>query len=298
MTTILLNLNLDVLSWPFWPFLAIYTGLTLGMILGLVFWSRHIKKVYYKKALNQKIKISNPLQIAYLKNGLRGYIRAVLFKLIRQDYLEVPRKGWRGHRLKSKAGHPSIKLLSEEEQTIYHYAVSQGNWEKVINYKELHEDLRLTAEDLNSQLTRYSLLYPQNIIHRLNRVRAFFMFFVLLFGAYRYIGGIKLKIHSWSLLTVGLVGMVLIIHLARLDRVTKQGKTYLMTLKKRYHKPRRSISDQHQLVKVSLLKDNKQAITTIQDLLKEKDRSKKEKRSIRLNDNLDFSTPPNTQLET
>jgi len=296
MITILFNLNLGVLSWPFWHFMAIYTSLILVMILGLVFWSQHLKKVYYKKALSQKIKISNPLQVAYLKNGLRGYIRTVLFKLIRQNYLEVPRKGWKGYRVKSKAGHPSIKLLSKEEQTVYHYAVSQGNWEKVINYKELHEDLKLTAEDLDSQLTHYSLLYPQGIINRLNQIRAFFMLFVLSFGAYRYFGGIKFKTNAWSLLAVGLVGMMLILHLARLNRVTKQGKMYLLTLKKRYYKSQRAVSDQHQMVKVSLLKDNKQAMSTIQQFLK--DKPQPEKMRLRLGDNFGLKVSPNTQLET
>jgi len=296
MTTILFNINLDVLSWPFWHFMAVYTSLITGIILMLVFWSQHLKKVYYRKALSKKIKISNPLQVAYLKNGLRGYIRTVLFKLIRQNYLEVPSKGWRGYRIKSKAGHPSIKLLSKEEQMIYHYAVSQGNWEKVINYKELHEDLRLTAEDIDSQLTHYSLLYPQGIVNRLNQIRAFFMLFVLSFGGYRYFGGIKWKAHTWSLLTVGLVGMLLIIHLARLNRVTKQGKMYLTTLKKRYSKSHSNTNDQHQLVKVSLLKDNKQAMAVIQRLLKDKAQSKKV--SLQLGDNLRFRASPNAQLET
>ncbi|OJJ20122.1 hypothetical protein BKI52_16760 [marine bacterium AO1-C] len=289
------------MSWPFWHFLAIYASLILGMTFGLVFWSRYLRKVYYKKALSQKIKISNPLQVAYLKNGLRGYIRTILFKLIRQNYLEVPRKGWKGYRIKSKAGHPSIKLLSKEEQTVYHYAVSQGNWEKVINYKELHEDLRLVAEDADSQLTNYSLLYPQSIINRLNQIRAFFMLIVLSLGAYRYFGGIKLKAHSWSLLAVGLVGMMLILHLARLNRVTKQGRMYLMTLKKRYDKPKSSINDQHQLVKVSLLKDNKQAMQVIQRLLKEqakKDEVRETQVRPKMRSNLGLVTSSNARLET
>lgn len=295
MNTIILNLNLDVLSWPFYLFLILYAGIILVIIAGLVLWSQYLKKTYYHRALSQKIKISNPFQVAYLRNGLKGYIRSVLFKLIQKGYLEVPRKGWRGYRLRSKSGHPSVKLLSKEEQTVYHYAVSQGNWDRTINYKELHEDLRLVTEDMDNVLTNYHLLYPKGVINRLNRIRAFFMLFVLSLGGYRYFD-VKLKGHIWSLLAVGLVGMVLILHLARLNRVTKQGNLYLQTLKKRYDKPNAPTDDQHQLVKVSLLKDNKQAMANIKLLLKDTPRQAKSWSDLA--DSFVVNMPTKAQLKT
>lgn len=269
---IILNLNTlpSLLSMAFIEFLSMYIFIIAFMLCVIVMISRHLSKKYYQKALLQRIKITDPYQIAYLQNGIKGYIRSVLFKLVQENYLNLPRKGWFGYKVNGKAGAPSLQCLNKAEQTIYHYAISKEYWYKVIHNKELHEDLWAVTHDLEEELTKFNLLYPQGLISRFNKLRVFFMFITLSLGACRYLWGVeKLKTNIWGLFLVGLLGTMLITHVGRIERVAKQGQKYLRSLKKNYHKLDATKSNKYKLVAASLLREGKKEMPAILKLLKQ-----------------------------
>lgn len=297
MTNITLALNYNILSISFYKFISLYIFAILIMLALVVAVSRHIRKTYYLKAIQQQIKISSPLQIAYLKNGIKGYIRTVLFKLVQDGYLELPRKSWFGYKVRTKVGHPPVKKLNKPEQTIYHYAVSTGHWDKIINHKELHEDLWEVKDDLGNQLTDYSLLYPQNVVNKLSKLRGFFILITLTLGSYRYFWGIdKVRANLGSLVLVGLLGVMLITHVAKLDRVTKQGQKYLKSLKKSYSDANPTKNKRYKLVLTSLLKVDKKEMSLMLKMLKT--RQTNENFWMKMPHKYLNITPANSQLET
>lgn len=270
MTNIILTLDNNILSISFYKFIVLYVLAIAAMLALLIIVSKKIKKNYYQKASKQQIKISSPLQIAYLNNGLSGYIQTILFQLVQEGYLTKPRKGWFGYKVKAANAHPSIKDLSKPEQTIFHYAVSHESWNKIIHHQELHEDLWEVKAELDDQLTNYSLLYPQPVLNRLNKLRGTFILATLALGAYRYFFGVeKARSGVLSLLFVGMLGMMLITHVAKLDRVTKQGQKYLKSLKKSYKGFGVNKSNKHKLVVTSLLSDDKKEMSSMLKMLKE-----------------------------
>ncbi|WP_299457678.1 TIGR04222 domain-containing membrane protein [uncultured Microscilla sp.] len=271
MTNIILTLDNNILSISFYKFIALYILAILAMLSLLIIVSKKIKENYYKKATQQQIKISSPLQIAYLNNGLPGYIRTVLFQLIQEGYLTKPKRHWFSYKVKATATHPPVKDLSKAEQTIFHYAASNESWHKIINHQELHEDLWKTEATLETQLTNFNLLYPQPVLNRLNKLRGIFILFTLTLGSYRYLLGTeKARTGIWSLLLVGMLGMMLITHVAKLDRVTKQGQKYLSSLKNSYKDLNPAKSNKYKLVVTSLLKDDKQEMASLLKMLKNK----------------------------
>lgn len=275
MTNIILTLDNNILSISFYKFITVYVLAIATMLSLLIIVSRKIKQNYYKKATQQQIKISSPLQIAYLNNGLAGYIQTILFQLVQEGYLTKPRKSWFGYKVKASNAHPSIKDLSKPEQTIFHYAVAHESWHKIIHHEELHEDLWEVKAELEDQLTNYSLLYPQPVLSRLNKLRGIFILFTLVLGSYRYFLGVdKARSGVWSLVFVGMLGMMLITHVAKLDRVTKQGQKYLKSLRKSYKDLNTHKSNKHKLVVTSLLTDDKKDMTAMLKMLKNNESNK------------------------
>jgi uncharacterized protein (TIGR04222 family) len=170
----------------------------------------------------------NAHQIAFLRGGPARVLAVVLYDLCRRGYLQILQAGVSGPSIGRSEGTGELGLLSNFERAVF------GEIKGPRPVEELRTDRRLAVlseqycTKLEKPLENDLLLMPEDCKSKALRLGWHAALCLLVLALYKVLVALaKGRQNVGFLIILGIVGVMVVVSVARLPRITRHGKAYL-----------------------------------------------------------------------
>jgi len=179
----------------------------------------------------------DPYEIAYLRGGENELARLVIFDLIQRGYLQVveePRAWWQGKaqpELEQVANHPELRHLTPTQRDVFDAFSSPRKAAEIFRGLGLPDRIKRHCREFDERFAGEQLLSPAAAQEAAWGIGAFGTLMIGGLGGYKLLAALaKGRTNVGFLILMGIVGLVILLFICKLPRLSRRGQDYLCEL--------------------------------------------------------------------